>query len=240
MLQFIRERSSFFVKTLFGAIILVFIFFFGYQGADRMDRGGNQYFAKVGSEKISTRRYQMTLQNSISQMRQLFKDKIPEGFEESIRQNVGEQLIEKELLNQYAHDLGIEVSDGELAKFIENNESFRLEGKFDPIHYQENIIPYYRQRFGEDLEERLRRDLKVDRLRLETAQLYQVWTQDMNEALNKAQASPIKDPKLARKNSAETTPQEDTKLQSLAAHELLSTWVERYKTKANIERTLVD
>lgn len=132
---------------VFGAIILVFVFF-GFRGNDM--GGGAGYAARVNNELISIRDFQNATEN-MSRYKFLYGDG-PEA-DKAIRNNAINQLIDLELVSQYAQANGLRVTDEEVADQIMNTEGFMENGKFQRANYERYL------QYDNMFEKRLRKQL---------------------------------------------------------------------------------
>src|SRR5262245_20036810 len=129
MLDQLRKNSrSLLITVLFGIIILVFIINFGPQSrGSSCDQAMNddQYAARVGGQVISnnTFRYGFMLSGG---------DRYPPKMakQEQIKERVMDQLIERELLNRMASELGFVVSEDEVEDQLGDGKIMTLGGGF--------------------------------------------------------------------------------------------------------------
>ncbi len=135
MLDFIRKgASSWMIKFLLGAIVIVFIFWgVGSFRSQRMD-----VVAKVNGEKIMAETYQHEYQKTMEQYSKMFGGSIPENLMKqlNIKQQVLDNLINKVLISQKAAEMGIRVSDKEVQQAILGIPAFKVNGVFDKRAYQ--------------------------------------------------------------------------------------------------------
>ncbi len=136
MLQQIRDRATGWVAGLiFGLIALAFVFWgvTGYRG------GAGAFFAKVNGEEIPERDYRDAFRNRMNQARQLYPDSIPEAVEQTIRENTIRSVIERELLDQYAQDVGYGIGRDQLVQNIQQFPQFQVDGQFSPDIYRARL-----------------------------------------------------------------------------------------------------
>lgn len=131
---------------IFGAIIIVFVFF-GF--SSNMGAGGG-YAARVNNELISIRDFQTATEN-MSRYKFLYGDG-PDA-DKNIRNNAINQLIDLELISQFAQKGGFRVSDAEIVDSIMSNEGFLENGKFQRSNYERYL------QYDSTFEKRLRKQL---------------------------------------------------------------------------------
>jgi len=135
MLDFIRKgASSWMIKFLLGAIVIVFIFWgVGSFRSQRMD-----VVAKVNGEKIMAETYQHEYRKAMEQYSKMFGGSIPENLMKqlNIKQQVLDSLINKVLIAQKAAEMGIRVSNQEVQQAILGIPAFKVNGVFDKRAYE--------------------------------------------------------------------------------------------------------
>ncbi len=136
MLDFIRQSaSSWFVKVIFGIIILVFVFW----GVGSFTGGGQtQVVATVNEEPILQQDFLLEQQRYMESIRRQ-RPQISEAELQAmnIPRQVLEKLVADKLLLQEAEALGIAVTDEELRQVIASVPAFQDEnGQFDPDLYR--------------------------------------------------------------------------------------------------------
>ncbi|WP_261816891.1 peptidylprolyl isomerase [Vibrio gallicus] len=138
MMERLREGvNSIAVKIILGLIILSFVFtgVSGYLG------GGSSVAAKVGDSEISRQDFEMAYQNERNRMQQQAGDSFSAqlgdpAFVQSFRKEVLDRMVNQMLLEQYASDLGMRVSDEQVRSMILTMPQFQSNGKFDQQVYQ--------------------------------------------------------------------------------------------------------
>ncbi len=134
MLNTIRKNvRNPYIQAALGAIILVFIFFFGW--GMRSQRPA--YVAKVNGDTIDLRTYQETYNRLVEFYKRVFGDRWePEKIRElGLGRRALDQLIDEVLLLQEADRRDIEVSDDEVAAAIQSVEAFQDGGAFSKERY---------------------------------------------------------------------------------------------------------
>jgi len=141
MLDTLREHSkSRLIYVFFAMIIVVFVFSFGPGSSGCRSGGGGAgaetFAAKVNGETISYSDFQM----AYARVYKAYQSRAGGAFTEELakqlrlKDNVLDQLIDQELEAQAAVELGVAVSDQELAESI--RKVFGGEGKFDQENYR--------------------------------------------------------------------------------------------------------
>jgi peptidyl-prolyl cis-trans isomerase D len=177
-----RHASSWVIKGTLTLIVLTFIFFFGYTEFSSRVLDGQRYIAVVGGTGIPRRRFEATYETTLERLRESMKEEIPENMSQLLRRNVIEQLVTRELIVQYARDLGLRVTEEEIAQAIRSDRSLFPDGSFDLTTYEERFLPYYRQRFGEDFERVMERELLVEQVQTLAQALFAPWREELNSS----------------------------------------------------------
>ncbi|MBV9826737.1 MAG: SurA N-terminal domain-containing protein [Alphaproteobacteria bacterium] len=137
MMQAIRGRAGgIIVKVLFGLLILSFGFWGIYTRSDYFQGGRSPetVVATVGDQDIRADEVQQALQPALERLRAQFGAAIdPSQVKQlGIVDTLLNQLIDKSLVDQEAHRLGLEASDEVVRSAIYDNPAFRgQDGKFD-------------------------------------------------------------------------------------------------------------
>ncbi len=159
MLDIMRKHTrSWVIKIIFTAIILSFIFFFGYS---QMQRGGagTSVAATVNGEAIPMGEYKIALTDAREFYRNMFKNEIPEQMWPQIRQSALLKVISQALMAQFAETIGFHVTDLEIYELIQQNPNFQKDGIFSPSSYKTVFLPYFERRFGLNYEDLLRQEM---------------------------------------------------------------------------------
>ncbi|WAH53860.1 peptidylprolyl isomerase [Pseudescherichia vulneris] len=125
------------LKIILGLIIVSFIL----TGVGNYLIGGNNnYAAKVNGQEIGRSQFE----NAVAAERNRMQQQLGEQFSElagneawmkSMRQQVLSRLIDEALLDQYAHHLGLGISDEQVKRAIFSTQAFQNNGKFDNARY---------------------------------------------------------------------------------------------------------
>ncbi len=171
MMQAIRSKAgSIIVKILFGLLIISFGFWGIYSGDDRRAQP-DTIVATVGGQGIRADALQSALQPTIERLRAQLGSSIDtqQVKQLGILDTVLGQLIDRNLLDQEAQRLGLEVSDEAVRGAIYDNPAFRgPDGRFDRSLFTQALRL---NRMSEDqLVARLRHDIpRSDMLQAITA-----------------------------------------------------------------------
>lgn len=135
MLSLMRKSAgSWIIKFILGAVILAFIpFGYGiYQ--DRRD----VKIATVNGDPVRFEEFNRQYNNLVEQVRRNFGGSLNEETIKGLRlkEQALNQLIDQKLMLAEAANLGISVSDQELADSIAKIEAFQTAGVFDPKRYE--------------------------------------------------------------------------------------------------------
>ncbi|AKU91207.1 Survival protein SurA precursor (Peptidyl-prolyl cis-trans isomerase SurA) [Vulgatibacter incomptus] len=130
---------------VFGALILVFVMFFGPGSSGCMPGAAGSkadtFAAKVNGETIGWREFETAYGNMLrayqQQMGERFDSKMAEQM--GLKANVLDGLIERRLLISQAKAQGIAVSDAEVAAKLREITAFHKDGHFDYGTYRQVI-----------------------------------------------------------------------------------------------------
>lgn len=168
MLDIMRKHaSSWLIKVILGAIIITFIFFFGYSSYRKGMRGGRVgaeggVVAKVNGTPVSAAEYEFFFDRNFERMKAQFEGKeIPAFVRQIAESQTLQMLVGREIQLQQADALGIVIPDDELADTIREGQAAQAGGEFDPVAYRHQFLPSFRQRFNMDYEQFVRQDLRL-------------------------------------------------------------------------------
>lgn len=165
MLDIIRRKASSWVtRTIFIVVVLVFIFFFGYNQIDTPNQGPQAVLVRVNGSDIRQNEFNLAFKSTLEMYKQVFKGNIPEGMNKMIAGSALQQLVNERLMIDAAHHMGLRVSDEELAKTIEGDKRFQRDGVFDRTSYRDIFLPSFQREFGLSYEELLRNELLAKKL----------------------------------------------------------------------------
>ncbi|WP_380184243.1 peptidylprolyl isomerase [Kalamiella sp. sgz302252] len=138
MMDNLRAASNHVVlKILLGLIILSFVL----TGVGNYLIGGNgDYAAKVNGQEISRAQLERAFSNERSRQQEMLGEQFSQlagnpAYLQQIRQQALSQLVDEALLDQYAKDLHLAISDDQIKQAIFNQPAFQNNGKFDNARY---------------------------------------------------------------------------------------------------------
>ncbi len=137
MLQSIRNHiQSWFAWLIIGLIILTFALW-GIQ--DYLGGGGAGSVASVNGEEIELNDFQRAYQRERERLRQALGDEFDTLFQDEtqFKQQLLERVIRERLAQQAARDMGLRVSDDELARTIQSFPEFQDNGRFSRARYEQ-------------------------------------------------------------------------------------------------------
>ncbi len=167
MLDYMRKSSnSLLMYIVFGALAVVFALSFGPGSSGFSTAEGESYAAIVNGEAISAQEYQITYRRRRDQItRQLGGNSFGlEQFLDRLPQQVIDGMISGVLLKQEADELGLVVSDQELADYLAANVFTSDDDGVTPQVYRD----WVRSQFGmtvAEYEQQLRDDLVGEKVR---------------------------------------------------------------------------
>lgn len=139
MIEWMQRHRKYLVVTIWiSTIAFVGAGFVGW-GAYSFSKDRASSVAKVGKRNISIREFQLTYSNVYNYYRNLFNGSLTQeqadkmGFKEKVMQ----QLIQKELLLNYADDLGLKALDNDIKSELVRDDSFKKDGVFDIELYRQ-------------------------------------------------------------------------------------------------------
>ncbi len=160
MMDNLRAASNHVVlKVILGLIILSFVL----TGVGGYLTGGNgDYAAKVNGHEISRSQLDRAFSNERARQQQILGDQFSqlagnEGYMQQLRQQALSQLIDEQLLDQYAKKIGLAISDEQVKQAIFSQPPFQTEGKFDNAKYLAilNSMGFTADRYAEALRKQL-------------------------------------------------------------------------------------
>ena len=125
--------NSVVLKIIFG-IIIVSSILTGVSGY--LIGGGKNYAAKVNGQEIGRGQFENAVASERNRMQQQLGDQFSElaaneNYMKTMRQQVLNRLIDESLLDQYARELGLSISDEQVKQAIFQTQAFQTNGKFD-------------------------------------------------------------------------------------------------------------
>ena len=162
MLRLMRDyATSWLIKVLLGAIVIVFIFW--GVGSFRERRAGR--VALVNGQSIDVAAFNRAYSNLIEQYRGRFGSNLTDEMLQmfGVRKQALEALVNQKLLLQEAQELKFHVSEDELATAIRQIPAFQQAGSFDPRRY--NALLTQLRLSPEEFEAQQKEAMLIDRLR---------------------------------------------------------------------------
>ncbi|MFO7494029.1 MAG: SurA N-terminal domain-containing protein [Desulfobacterales bacterium] len=162
MLRLMRDyATSWLIKLLLGAIVIVFIFWGVGSFTER--RAGR--VALVNGQPIDVAAFNRTYSNLIEQYRGRFGNNLTDDMLQmfGVKKQALEALVNQELLLQEAQKLEFHVSEDELAAAISQIPAFQQAGSFDPRRY--NAVLTQLRLSPEEFEAYQKEAMMIDRLR---------------------------------------------------------------------------
>ncbi len=142
MMERLREgANNWVIKVILGLIIISFAF----AGVGSYLAGGNDVpAATVGDQDISRAQFEQVYQNERARMQQQAGDMFSAlmsdpAYLRQFRQNVLDRMVNDMLLEQYANELNLRVSDAQIKQAIVDMSQFQRDGKFDNELYQAGL-----------------------------------------------------------------------------------------------------
>ena len=164
MLIHLREglKNSKILKFVFVGIISVPFVFFGF--GSYFTGGADVDAATVNGQAVPTVLFERANLDQQQRMRQMFGGRVPSELlnTRDMREGVLEALVNEELMLQRARSDYYTVSDLELAKAVQSDPNFLVDGQFDRERYQQ-ILSANRSS-PQIYEETLRRQLVLQQL----------------------------------------------------------------------------
>lgn len=152
MLQQIRDRSqSMIAKVIVGAVIVA-LALFGIESLVGLFTSGSDNVAEVNGEPITRQQVEIEVQRAIR------SGQVPPEQERQLRNQVIEQLVSREVLDQYAEEGGLYASETQIDQLIVNLEEFQDQnGDFSKEIFRNRLASAgytplsFRQQLREDL-----------------------------------------------------------------------------------------
>jgi peptidyl-prolyl cis-trans isomerase D len=154
-----NARSSLIV-VLFAAIIVTFIFSFGRGSSGFRTKTPETWAAKVNGETVAYTELQQAYARRFKQASEQRGGKYTtdNAKQDNLKSEALKGIVDQELLAQQAQEMGIVVSDEEVADTIAKSPQFQQDGKFDFDYYKRLIENGYGMSIPK-FEASVRRDL---------------------------------------------------------------------------------
>lgn len=174
-----RKRNSPIIAFLLGAIIIVFVAFFG--NSWQSCSGGGFYAAKVNGDVItdqeSSASYSAEYRNRQARDSKFDRTR---AQKENLREQVLNRLITMKILAQKAEDRGLAVDDEALRQAIVENPAFQTDGRFDKKLYEARLNMQQMTDFR--FEQQLREELLAQKLAAVAESSITVSTEEARES----------------------------------------------------------
>lgn len=205
MISFLRRYH----RTLFLAVIAIFLTatFVGLGGYLFTSKDTSSAVATVGSAKIPYSRY-ISRVNQYAEVLRSRGTNVTDDTLKELKRAMLQEMIVDELLVAKADEMGLMVTDEELARDIRNTPAFQRDGAFS----QEIYFYAVRQSFGETpekYEESRRRQIKASKFKQMLYQSAKLTPQEVDaafkreqEAFAKEHKGSLKDFKLTKEGAA--------------------------------------
>jgi peptidyl-prolyl cis-trans isomerase D len=165
---FVKYKKSILIITL-----VIFIASIGYFGFNSFNMGAfRTVVAKVGDTEISFRDMYRAADMHARALRNNGVE-VDENLTQFLHQQALSALISEEVLNQAGKEMGLAVSNYEIAAEIQSAPGFVQNGKFNHVLYEQAV----RRQLGvspAQFEEQLRRDKMGNRFRMAIFSIYKL------------------------------------------------------------------
>ena len=162
MLLAIRDRTHGWIAYLIVALLVIPFALFGLY--NYVGGGGPQVVASVDGEEITRGQLDQAYQQRQSELRRMLGERFDASLfdTEQLRRQTLEQLIDRQVLINYARRQGLRASNADVASAVRSQPMFQVDGRFSMDRYrrlleQNGLTP-------EAYEAQLRRDLSISLL----------------------------------------------------------------------------
>ncbi|HUW25028.1 MAG TPA: SurA N-terminal domain-containing protein [Gallionella sp.] len=135
MFDFVHEK-----KRLVQIVLALIILPFAFWGVDSYNQSGNsaEVVATVNDAKITRREFEYALRQQQERLRQMMGANFDAAMlgNPEMKRAVMNKLVEQRLLVEHARDIGLTVTDEQLAQVIQGIEAFQDNGRFDKQRYE--------------------------------------------------------------------------------------------------------
>lgn len=141
MLQDLRDNSRGVISFILIGFLVIIFALTGVDALFNWDASGNKA-ASVNGEKVTEMEVARAISMQKQQMINRYGDQVPAEFltDDYLRKPVLENLIQRRVLSQAAHDFGMRISDTFLSEQIATSSQFKNEqGVFDNTRYQQAL-----------------------------------------------------------------------------------------------------
>jgi peptidyl-prolyl cis-trans isomerase D len=175
-----KHARAWFIKVALGAIIVTFIFIYGWSGPGEKS---HDYVAEVNGTVITRDHFENVYQSELEKIRLRFKGALPPELLEklNLKKNVVQGLVNQVLLLQEAHRLGLVATDQDVVQDVRSNPAFQRDGVFDLGRYRAYLreiklspTSYETMRKQELLEQQVVR-LLTDAVKTDPEEIKRLW-----------------------------------------------------------------
>jgi len=134
MLDFMRRHAqSWMIKVALGAVVVVFIFW----GIWNPREGRERDLVRIGDQAITVAEARNYYQNLRERYQSIYRDKFTDEMIKKLglKERAVKDLINKVLLLQEAHRLGLRATSEEVQAAVQNYPAFQKDGIFDKAAY---------------------------------------------------------------------------------------------------------
>lgn len=156
MFDFVHEK-----KRLVQIVLALIILPFAFWGVDSYNKSGNraEVVATVNDAKITQREFEYALRQQQDRLRQMMGENFDAAMFDNpeMKRAVMNKLVEQRLLVEHARDIGLAVTDEQLAQVIQGIKAFQDNGRFDKQRYETALAgqnmspPMFEARLRDDL-----------------------------------------------------------------------------------------
>ncbi len=159
-----RKNLKSLAPVLWFVIIAFIISIFAVWGGGSIGGGRKNIIAIIGKEKISRDFYYSSLVQRLQAMSNEYKELDANFIQQlNIPQQVLEQIVQRTLLLQRAKDMGLKVSDDEIAAKIKSYPVFQKNGNFVGFEQYQKILSWNRMSISE-FEKSLESEILIDKV----------------------------------------------------------------------------
>ncbi len=137
MLQIIRDKTSGLIAITIVALLIVTFAFWGV--SYYFDQGGEIVAVSVNDTDIDLREYQRVYQSVRRQWQAFLKEEADNIDDELVKKRTLDVLVDRELINQINHSLGLQISAEQVRSVINDLQAFRGENGFDNSIYERSV-----------------------------------------------------------------------------------------------------
>jgi peptidyl-prolyl cis-trans isomerase D len=130
-----KHARAWFIKVALGAIIVTFVFIYGWSGPGEKSRNN---VAEVNGTVITYDHFVNVYESELEQIKLRYQGALPPDLLEklNLKRNVVKGLVNQVLLLQEAGRLGLLVTDEDVVQNIRSNPMFQRDGVFDLALYR--------------------------------------------------------------------------------------------------------